>query len=255
MGEGQGFGAQELVGKPQGGGEGRRLPAGILGVAQDGKAGIGAVEPKLVGASGEGAQGQSAIALLPLQHGKGGLGRLPVRADLPQQAGQGTAGDGRVDNARILPGAAVHQGMVGFLKKPLGVESIHFGVDHGVFCQKNDAEGVPVQPGDGMEGAVLPGAPVIAQHPVGQRSRELGPGGMHQKPCRLVHCQKVVILIQYGDGSAVRRVVRSGGVQKQGDLVPGGHREVRMLRPAVHQDGAAPFQPVHQSGGDAHLLF
>ena len=56
VGEAEGFGAQKLGFQAQFPGKSLGFGAVVLGIAQNGKAHVGAVEPKLVGSAGDGPQ-------------------------------------------------------------------------------------------------------------------------------------------------------------------------------------------------------
>ena len=56
VGQFQAFGAEELVGDPKGLRIGDALFASVLGISQDGKAHMGAVDSQLVGPAGDGTQ-------------------------------------------------------------------------------------------------------------------------------------------------------------------------------------------------------
>ena len=82
--------------------------------------------------------------------------------------------------------------MVGLLRDAI----LQKAVNMGVFRQQHDAEGIPIQPGHGMKGAVLPGFLIVSGNKIRQRPRILRPGGMNQHPGRLVHRQNRVIFIE-----------------------------------------------------------
>ena len=70
----------------------RKLPGGfgaVLRVTQDGKAHVGAVESQLMGPAGDGVESKLGTAIQPGKHTVLGHRGLAVRADLPQQTGQG----------------------------------------------------------------------------------------------------------------------------------------------------------------------
>ena len=103
---------------------------------------MGAVDPQLMGTPGHRPQRQKA-AFSPLQHTVLRHRGLAVRADLPQQAGQALAGNGRIDHP-VIPGQpAEGAGMVGLLQKAIAVQLIQKGMDMGIFSQQHNAEGIP----------------------------------------------------------------------------------------------------------------
>ena len=77
------------------------LGAAVLRVAQNRKAHVGAMQPQLVGAAGNGGKGQQAPLAAPFQHPVMGLGGLAAGVYLPQKAGKGSAGDGGLDDASV----------------------------------------------------------------------------------------------------------------------------------------------------------
>ena len=81
-------------------GKGHGRLAAVLRIPQDGEAHVGAMEPQLMGASGNGLQRQAADLCTPLQNMETRDAGLAVRADLPQKAGQFLPGDGGVNGIR-----------------------------------------------------------------------------------------------------------------------------------------------------------
>ena len=63
--------------------------------------------------------------------------------------------------------------MVGLLQVAL----LQQGMGMGMLRHQHDAESIPVQPGHGMESALLAGTAVIARHQIGQGAVVLSPGG------------------------------------------------------------------------------
>ena len=92
MDELQRHGAQLLVPKAQFPRQRLGRRCAVLGIAQDGTARMGAVDPELVGPAGDRFQLQKGAAVLPLQDLKPGYGMLAVCPDLPQQALSAPAG-------------------------------------------------------------------------------------------------------------------------------------------------------------------
>jgi len=206
-----------------------------------------------MGPTGDGPQVQLAYLAPAFQQGKFRPGGLPVRPNFPQQTGQGLPGDGGVNNAGRFRRTAVDPGVIALFHGPGGVQFVHQRMDVRIFCRQHDAEGVPVQPGHGMEGAVLAGFGIISLDPVGQSAGDDGPGGVNEHPGGLVHCQQEIILVQQGQGPVLCRIVRLRGVQQQRHRVPGLNGEVRVPALAVDQNTVLPFQPVHQPRGNVHF--
>ena len=131
--------------------------------------------------------------------------------------------------------------------------ALHGCMNKGVLGQQHNSKGVPVQPGDGMKSAVLPGTAVIARHQIGQCSGIAHAGWMNQHSGRLVHRQQVPILIQHSQFSIIRRIRRSFLVQHRRYNVSRLHQIIRVPGRSVYKDFVLPFQPVHQPGGHFHF--
>ena len=128
------------------------------------------------------------------------------------------------------------------------------GMHMGIFRQQHNAEGIPIQPGHRMEGAFLARLLIVTHHKIGQRSVEFAPGRVDQHSRRLVHRQNMFVLIQNRQRTFLRRVFGIRLFQRYCDHVPRFHRIIRMLRLAVDKDLILPLQPVHQTGGNLHIL-
>ena len=85
------FGAEPLVGVAELERIFLAFLCAVLGVAQDGAAQVGAVEPKLVGPARQGLQLHQGMALKAGQYPAAGLGGLAGGGDVTQEAGQGAA--------------------------------------------------------------------------------------------------------------------------------------------------------------------
>ena len=109
-----------------------------------------------MGAAGDGPQGQFGDAILTLQNGVFRSGGFTFLVYITRQTGKRPSGNGGIDDAAILRRTAEDQGMVGFMDPSFVVEIGQNAVDVGIFRQQHNAEGVPGQPGDGMEGAFWP---------------------------------------------------------------------------------------------------
>ena len=166
VGEFQDFGTKLLGGEAQLGGIFLGVPASVLGVPQNGAAHMGAVDPELVGPAGDGAQGKGTQWALPCKDLKFRPGGLALRGYIAQKTGQGPSGNRRINDPPVCLRAAKGQSVVSLLQLTPVVDRIQKRMDMGVFGKENDAEGIPVQPGDGMEGAFLTGPAVIAQDKV-----------------------------------------------------------------------------------------
>ena len=125
---------------------------------------MGAVEPQLMGSAGDGPQSQLADAVSSLQNRKFCYRWLSIGMNIPQKAGQLPPCDGSVDCAAVCIRAAEGQGVVGLHYRNF----LQQAVDVGVFGKQYDAEGVPIQPGEGMEGAVLLCFLVVSCHQIGK---------------------------------------------------------------------------------------
>ena len=166
MGKFQPFGAQLLPLKAHFCRKRQTFRAAVLGISQNGVPHMGAVEPQLVGAPGDGLQSHAADLPLPFQQAVGGHRGFPLGADFPEQAGQGLSGNGGIDDPLLRQAPPQGQGVVGLSDFLL----LQQGMGIGVFCQQNNAEGVPIQPGLGMKGAAFPMLPLVSCHQIGKGS-------------------------------------------------------------------------------------
>ena len=132
---------------------------------------------------------------------------------------------------------------------------LHQGVGMGMLRQQHDAEGVPVQSGHRMKGALLARPVIVSHHIIGQSSVKPAPGRVNQHSRRLFHRDQMVILVKDGQGALLRGIFRFRLIQNDGELISGFHRVVRMLRLSVDQDQILPLQPVHKPGGHFQFLF
>ena len=74
---------------------------------------------------------------------------------ITQKAGQFPPGNRGIDDAAVRFRTAENQGVVCLLQLALGVQFVQFGVDMGVFGKQNNAEGIPIQPCDGVKSGFL----------------------------------------------------------------------------------------------------
>ena len=144
-----------------------------------------------MGPPGDGGEGQAAEGFSTVQHPVLRPGGLAVGTDFPQEAGQGLSGDGGIDGAPVVLWAAQGQGVVGFP----GPGALEQGAGVAVLGNQHDAEGVPVQPRQGMKGTGVPGTAVVPGDGVGKGSGISGGGGVNEHSLGLVHCQEIRILI------------------------------------------------------------
>ena len=207
-----------------------------------------------MGSAGDGLQQQPAVNAKFLCHGILGQRRLSTGIYLPQQAGQRQTGDGGIHFPLLWGGDTEDQRFVGLLQFSLCVEGAQKVVNVGIFCQQHHAEGIPVQSGHRVKGAVLAGFFVVTQNEVCQCAGIDCPGGVDQHPRRLVHAQNVRVFVQDGEVTLLRRVLGQGIVQQGDDLVAHAYGEIRMAGDAVDIELLCPFQPVHQPGGQTQLL-
>ena len=126
-------------------------------------------------------------------------------------------------------------------------------MDVGVFGHQHHAEGVPVQTGDGVAGAVLPGLLIVALDVVCQGVFVLAAGGMHQHADGFIHHQNVVILVENGQLSLLGGIVRLSLIQRHSDDVSRLYGIVGMNRYTVDKKLVLPLQAVHKAGG--HMQF
>ena len=110
------FGAEPLVGVAELERIFLAFDGAVLGVAQDGTAHMGAVEPELVGPARQGFQLHEGPAIHAVKDPASGPGGLAGVADVTEQTGQGTAVDGGVDDAFVHGKCAEAQGLVGLLQ-------------------------------------------------------------------------------------------------------------------------------------------
>ena len=215
---------------------------------------MGAMHPKLMGAAGQRLELQQGGLPISCQYLKVGAGGFAFLVYITQQAGQGTAGDGGIDEAFLRCRAAEYGGMVELLQFAVCMELIQQGVDMGVFRHEHHAVGVPVQTGDGVAGAALPCGAVVALDIIGKGAGQLRPGGVHQQPRRLIHSQQMGILIENVQLSILGGVVHLGLIQGHADHIPGLHGIVGVDGVAVDEKLILPLEPVHEAGGHAQLL-
>ena len=109
------------------------------------------------------------------------------------------------------------------------------------FGHHQDSGGIPVQPVQRMDAAVLSGPAEIPSHGLDQGIPGARPGGMDQHPCRLVHHQQILIFIQNGKGQ-MDGDHRRFFFPVENKPVPG-FQPVRRTgnRGSVYGDGAIPF--------------
>ena len=170
-------------------------------------------------------------------------------------AGAAILGQSGTDTAAVsMEGgqrAAQSQGMVGLFN----LRQLEKAVDMGIFRQQDDAEGIPIQPGQRMECRLLAGFPVVSSHEIGQGTVKTAPGRMNEHSRGLIHRQQVFILVKNGHFPLLGRVFRRRLVQTDGDHITGLHGKIRVLRGIIDPDGIAPFEPVHEPCGHFQLPF
>ena len=186
------MGAEHLISQSKFAGKSTGFFRAVLWVAQNREAHVGAVNPQLVGATRHRMQRKFADLSVPVKHLKFRHGGLALGADLPQKTGKGQAGNGGVDHAGIRFRAAKGEGVISFLY----CRVLEKRMKMGVFCQQDDAEGVPVQPGHGMKGGFLTAAAVVTGHEIGKGSLIRRPGGMNQHTGGLIHHQNALVLVK-----------------------------------------------------------
>ena len=148
---------------------------------------VGAVDAELVCSAGDRAQRQLGDAIVPLQYRILRKGGFAILVYITQQTGEGPPCNGRVDDATVFTGTAKDQGVVSLFDLVLRQKGIQDAVDVGVFGKQHNAEGVPIQPCDGVERTILSGFLVITHDPVGQSAGQTGTGRVDQHTRRLVH--------------------------------------------------------------------
>ena len=123
----------------------------------------------------------------------------------------------------------------------------------GVFCQQDDAEGIPVQAADGMHGAGLPGGAVIPGQVIGQRPGVAVEAGVHQEPGGLVQCDDGFVLIEDLQRARLRRIVRRRLDDGHADLITGADHKICPLGDAIDIKALEPFCLMDKRGGAAQL--
>ena len=208
------------------------------------------MDSQLMGSAGDGAQRQLGDAVFSLQYGKFRAGRLAVAVYITQKTGEGTAGDGCVNETGICFRTAEYQSMVSLLNFAFGMKLVEDPVDMGVFGQQNDAEGIPIKTCNGMKSTFLIGSLIIAENPVGQCAGEAGTGRVDQHTGRFIYSQDMIILIENGEGSVLSRILRLRFIQICRDYIADLNPKICMTRNAVDVELFTPLKFVHQPGAE-----
>ena len=259
MGKAEADGAELLMGQAPGQRPGLGSRGAVLGVSQDGEAKVGAVDAKLMGSPGEGPELQLrnlrfAAFVTHLQNAVDRSGGLAVRADAAQEAGRLLSGNGRVQQPLLLRRTAEDQSMVGLFQSAGFGQGVHFGVDVGVFRQQHQAEGVPVQTADRVDGAGLAGLLIVGRQAVGQGARVAGRGRVNQHPRRLVQGDEELVLVHDVQRSLLSRVDRRRLIQADTHKITDFHRKIGVNGYAVDAISSRIFQPLDKARGHTQLL-
>ena len=91
-----------------------------------------------------------------------GNGWLPLLVYITQQTGKRPPGNGRVNYPRVRLRPANYCRMVDFLHGGILQQCMHMGI----FRQKNNAKGIPIQAGHRMKRAVLSGFSKISRNEI-----------------------------------------------------------------------------------------
>lgn len=211
------------------------------------------MQPQLVRAAGDGMQRQKGGAFPAPENGKFGDGLLAAHIDGAQEAAAAELEYGQVDRAAVRVRHTVNAGAVGLADAAALMELAEFFVDIGVFRQQHHAEGVAVEPRDGMNAAALAGFLIVGQQAVCKRAVVAAGGGVRQKPGGLVQRDERLVLVENGKWHFLRRKALDSFLQPDGDLVAGADRVARVRGRTVYQQCVLPFQPRDQRGGHGKL--
>ena len=167
------------------------------------------MNPDLMGAAGLQADGCQGTGLLPSAGkrklpaekapvtGAGRVSAFRIHPALNERAGNSS--DGSVDDTGFRQ-ISLHRGQIGAADLPFLKHGGQDGSAQGIFRQNQQAGGIPVQPVDAPEDVGLPLLLKILGRGICQRVVVVALGRVDGHAGRLVHHQKILILIDHGKG-------------------------------------------------------